>query len=181
MDRARLKCPRQRLPLPARAGSLAIESRTRNAKAHFRLPLFTSKLHTIRNAHRIMHIREFSLTSHVIIEEELVPYVVSPGTGPGACRRWEREKMNRHQNTRHTCVRAAAGPGPRIPKRLVPSRLRRCHIPKQIDCISRFKSKSFLENILGSNAGGRGVPRESALRTQPFRSQPDNAKVTPHR
>ena len=91
------------------------------------------------------------------------------------------EKMHRHQHLRPTWVRAAAGPGPRIPKRLVPSRLRRCHIPKQIDCISRFKSKSFLENILGSNAGGRGVPRESALRTQPFRSQPDNAKVTPHR
>src|ERR1039458_10372818 len=102
MDRARLKCPRQRLPLPARAGSLAIESRTRNAKAHFRLPLFTSKLHTIRNAHRIMHIREFSLTSHVIIEEELVPYVVSPGTGPGACRRWGTEDKCSYTKTHAT-------------------------------------------------------------------------------
>src|ERR1035437_9205046 len=31
-------------------------------------------------------------------------------------------------------------------------------IPNRIDCVSRFESKSFLENILESNAGGEGVP-----------------------
>src|ERR1035441_276892 len=30
-------------------------------------------------------------------------------------------------------------------------------ISNRIDCVSRFESKSFLENILESNAGGRGA------------------------
>jgi hypothetical protein len=68
------------------------------------------------------------------------------------------KQMHRHENTRHTCVRATADPGPRIPKRLVPNRLGRCHIPNPITCKSRFESKSFLENILESNAGGGGAP-----------------------
>jgi hypothetical protein len=72
--------------------------------------------------------------------------------------------MHRHQNAHHTCVRAAAGPGPRIPKRLVPNRLRRCHIPRRINCISRFEPKPFLENILESKPGGGGATPATVFR-----------------
>ena len=118
------------------------------------------KLHTICNASRIMYIREFSLTPHVIIKEEQATVSCPPaGTGSGACRRWERNTNASTPNrTRHLCPRHGRFWTTHTQTR-VPNRLRRCHIPKRINCISRFESKSFLKNILESNAGGRGCPR----------------------
>jgi hypothetical protein len=38
-------------------------------------------------------------------------------------------------------------------------------IPNRTDSVPRFESKSFLENILESNAGGEGVPPGDGART----------------
>src|ERR1035438_3203787 len=52
---------------------------------------------------------------------------------------WGNEQMYPHQKCAHS-----SGP------------IRHTDISNRIDCVSRFESKSFLENILESNAGGEG-------------------------
>ena len=54
---------------------------------------------------------------------------------------WGNEQMHRHQKCAHSC-----------------GLIRHTDISNRADCVSRFESKSFLENILESNAGGRGSP-----------------------
>ena len=68
------------------------------------------------------------------------------GTGPGACRTiWPQRGGNEQMHRRQTCAHSSG---------LNPAR----DISNRTNCVSRFESKSFLENILESNAGGRGVP-----------------------
>jgi hypothetical protein len=57
---------------------------------------------------------------------------------------WGNEEMHRHQKCAHFLRSHPAH-----------------DISNRTDCVSRFESKSFLENILESNAGGRGTPRKT--------------------
>jgi hypothetical protein len=57
---------------------------------------------------------------------------------------WGNEQMYRHQKCAHFLQSHPAR-----------------NIPNRTDCVSRFESKSFLENILESYAGGEGYPQEN--------------------
>ena len=83
---------------------------------------------------------------------------------------WGNEQMHRHQKCAHSC-----------------GLIRHTDISNRADCVSRFESKSFLENILESNAGGGGYPsggwRQSATqcRESDRRSLLSSCSVSRHR